>query len=93
MELGGQCSVTCAKTGYSAEVNFLTKPFYGGKKDQIRAKAFGPESEKPFFTVEGEWNGQMIGRWTENGVRFPFYLPLSHPPSKTLTDFVVADFL
>ncbi|KAL5104817.1 Oxysterol-binding protein-related protein 9 [Taenia crassiceps] len=67
VELGGQCSVTCAKTGYSADVNFLTKPFYGGKKDQIRAKAFGPESEKPFFTVEGEWNGQMIGRWAENG--------------------------
>ncbi|VDM16607.1 unnamed protein product [Hydatigera taeniaeformis] len=67
VELGGQCSVTCAKTGYSADVNFLTKPFYGGKKDQIRAKAFGPESEKPFFTVEGEWSGRMIGRWAENG--------------------------
>nr|CDS18214.1 oxysterol binding protein 9 [Echinococcus granulosus] len=67
VELGGQCSVTCSKTGYSAEVNFLTKPFYGGKKDQIRAKVFGPDSEKPFLTVEGEWNGQMIGRWTDNG--------------------------
>ncbi|KAM3174085.1 hypothetical protein ACTXT7_011250 [Hymenolepis weldensis] len=59
VELGGTCTIKCAKTGFSAEVNFLTKPFYGGKKDQIRAKAFAPVSDKPFFTVEGEWNGQI----------------------------------
>uniref|UniRef100_A0A5K3EKR4 Oxysterol-binding protein n=1 Tax=Mesocestoides corti TaxID=53468 RepID=A0A5K3EKR4_MESCO len=67
VELGGQCSVSCAKTGYYATVNFRTKPFYGGKKDQIRAEAFAPDSKKPFLVVEGEWNGQMIGRWTEDG--------------------------
>nr|CDS33023.2 oxysterol binding protein 9 [Hymenolepis microstoma] len=67
VELGGTCKINCAKTGYSAEVNFLTKPFYGGKKDQIRAKAFVPDSDKPFFTVEGEWNGQMYARWADSG--------------------------
>ncbi|VDN98123.1 unnamed protein product [Rodentolepis nana] len=67
VELGGTCKINCAKTGYSAEVNFLTKPFYGGKKDQIRAKAFVPDSDKPFLTVEGEWNGQMTARWADSG--------------------------
>lgn len=71
VELGGKCSVGCAKTGYWAEVDFIPKPFYGGKKDQIRAKAFAPENEsKPFFTVEGEWNGQMFGHWVDSGVSF-----------------------
>ncbi len=68
VELGGKCTVSCASTGYSATVNFRTKPFYGGKKDQIRAEAFAPGERKPFFVVDGEWNGQMVGKWTEDGV-------------------------
>ncbi|KFP47145.1 Oxysterol-binding protein-related protein 11, partial [Cathartes aura] len=31
VELGGKVNINCAKTGYSASINFHTKPFYGGK--------------------------------------------------------------
>ncbi|XP_077577321.1 oxysterol-binding protein-related protein 10-like [Stigmatopora nigra] len=31
VELGGNVTISCAKTGYSATVTFHTKPFYGGK--------------------------------------------------------------
>jgi hypothetical protein len=35
IELGGNVTITCPKTGYRAEIDFLTKPFYGGKKNKI----------------------------------------------------------
>lgn len=31
VELGGKVTISCAKTGYSANVTFHTKPLYGGK--------------------------------------------------------------
>ncbi|KAL3313377.1 Oxysterol-binding protein- protein 9 [Cichlidogyrus casuarinus] len=68
VELGGKCSVSCEKTGYYANVEFKTKPFYGGKKDQIRVEAFGPDWEggkKPFLVVEGEWNSVMMANWAD----------------------------
>jgi hypothetical protein len=68
MELGGSCSVSCPQTGYNATVEFLTKPFYGGKKHRISCEAFRPNEKKPYFTVEGEWNGVMNAKWTDSGV-------------------------
>ncbi|EHB09895.1 Oxysterol-binding protein-related protein 9 [Heterocephalus glaber] len=40
VELGGECSINCSKTGYSANIIFHTKPFYGGKKHRITAEIF-----------------------------------------------------
>ena len=37
VELGGECSISCSKSGYSANIVFHTKPFYGGKKHRITA--------------------------------------------------------
>ncbi|OXB78967.1 UNVERIFIED_CONTAM: hypothetical protein H355_013847 [Colinus virginianus] len=38
IELGGECSISCTKTGYNASIVFHTKPFYGGKKHRITAE-------------------------------------------------------
>lgn len=38
IELGGNVSVKCPQTGYYAEIEFLTKPFYGGKRNRITAE-------------------------------------------------------
>lgn len=38
VELGGECSISCSKSGYSANIVFHTKPFYGGKKHRITAE-------------------------------------------------------
>ncbi|XP_067678060.1 oxysterol-binding protein-related protein 9-like isoform X1 [Haliotis asinina] len=63
VELGGKVQIACAKTGYSATVEFHTKPFYGGKKHRITSKVFEPNEKVPFLTVEGEWNGVMYGKY------------------------------
>ncbi|MFT7819408.1 oxysterol-binding protein-related protein 9-like, partial [Arapaima gigas] len=64
VELGGQCNISCSKSGYSANVVFHTKPFYGGKKHRITADIFAPNDKKPFCSIEGEWNGMMHAKWT-----------------------------
>ena len=35
VELGGDCQITCHKTGYRSDVKFHTKPFYGGRAHKI----------------------------------------------------------
>ena len=68
VELGGSVSITCAKTGYSASVEFQTKPFYGGRKNRILAEVYQPLDKKAFVTITGEWNGAMVAKWID-GVR------------------------
>ncbi|XP_059476754.1 oxysterol-binding protein-related protein 9 isoform X2 [Neocloeon triangulifer] len=65
IELGGTVTVTCNKTGYNANIEFLTKPFYGGKKNRVTAEVFAPSEKKPFLTVQGEWNGAMEAKWAD----------------------------
>lgn len=68
IEMGGKCNVSCEKTGYTGSVEFLTKPFYGGKKHQVKGHVMAPGNPKPTCVVNGEWNGVM---WAEyaTGVR------------------------
>lgn len=73
VELGGSVSISCAKTGYGATVEFLTKPFYGGKKNRITAEILQPD-RKAFVTISGEWNGAMIAKWAD-GVSSIILLP------------------
>ena len=40
LELGGECSISCSKSDYSANIIFHTKPFYGGKKHRITTEIF-----------------------------------------------------
>ncbi|XP_052571033.1 oxysterol-binding protein-related protein 9 isoform X9 [Peromyscus californicus insignis] len=63
VELGGECNINCSKTGYSANIVFHTKPFYGGKKHRITAEIFSPNDKKSFCSIEGEWNGIMYAKY------------------------------
>ncbi|XP_016285260.1 oxysterol-binding protein-related protein 9 isoform X11 [Monodelphis domestica] len=63
VELGGECTISCSKTGYSANIVFHTKPFYGGKKHRITAEIFPPNDKKSFCSIEGEWNGVMYAKY------------------------------
>lgn len=38
IELGGSVEIKCPQTGYYAHVEFLTKPFYGGKRNKVTAE-------------------------------------------------------
>ncbi|XP_015267461.1 PREDICTED: oxysterol-binding protein-related protein 9 isoform X1 [Gekko japonicus] len=63
IELGGECNISCSKTGYNANIIFHTKPFYGGKKHRVTAEIFSPNDKKSFCSVEGEWNGVMYAKY------------------------------
>lgn len=47
----------CEKTGYYAEIDFLTKPFFGGKPHKISGNIYKEGLKKPIITLRGEWNG------------------------------------
>jgi len=38
IELGGSVEIKCPQSGYYANVEFLTKPFYGGKRNRVSAE-------------------------------------------------------
>lgn len=66
MELGGKTQITC-NNGFTANIDFHTKPFYGGKKHTISADVMPPGGQpksKPLLSVQGEWNGLMQATWT-----------------------------
>ncbi|XP_073953275.1 oxysterol-binding protein-related protein 9 isoform X3 [Choristoneura fumiferana] len=67
IELGGSVCIECAQTGHRANVEFLTKPFYGGKKHRVTCEVFAGTEKKPYYTAQGEWNTRVDGRWTESG--------------------------
>ncbi|XP_050352152.1 oxysterol-binding protein-related protein 9 isoform X1 [Nymphalis io] len=67
IELGGSVVIECQQTGHKANIEFLTKPFYGGKKHRVTCEIFAGSEKKPYYTAQGEWNTRMEGRWTESG--------------------------
>ncbi|CAK1553080.1 unnamed protein product [Leptosia nina] len=67
IELGGSVVIECVQTGHKANVEFLTKPFYGGKKHRVTCEVFAGTEKKPYYTAQGEWNTRMEARWTESG--------------------------
>lgn len=78
IELGGSVAITCEKTGYHAKVEFMMKPFYGGKRHQICAEIFAPGEKKPFQTINGEWNGTMHVSYAKTGVIYYYQLLYSY---------------
>jgi len=47
-------------TGYSAEVEFLTKPFFGGKAHKIAGTIYKNWRKEKLATLRGEWNGKIF---------------------------------
>jgi hypothetical protein len=62
IELGGKVEIKCEKTGYYAEIEFLTKPFLGGKPHKIVASVFKEGTKKPVMTLKGEWNNVVFAK-------------------------------
>ncbi|XP_032673207.1 oxysterol-binding protein-related protein 9 [Odontomachus brunneus] len=65
IELGGSVTISCLQSGYHATVEFLTKPFYGGKRNRITCQAFQAGDKKPFLVINGEWSGMMEAKWSD----------------------------
>jgi hypothetical protein len=71
VELGGKVEIKCDKTGYHAEIDFLTKPFFGGKPHKIAGNVYKAGLKKPVLTLRGEWNG-VIHAKRHSGDEFIF---------------------
>ncbi|CAF5153576.1 unnamed protein product [Rotaria magnacalcarata] len=71
-EMGGKVTIDCEKTGYTANIEFLTKPFYNGKKHQIIGTLFGPD-KKEFCKIDGEWNGVMNAKYSDTKISEVFF--------------------
>ena len=54
--------VKCEKTGYYAEIEFLTKPFFGGKPHKIQGGIYKQSIKKPILAIRGEWNGLIYAK-------------------------------
>ncbi|XP_053974681.1 oxysterol-binding protein-related protein 9 isoform X1 [Hylaeus volcanicus] len=65
IELGGTAVIHCTQTGFQATVEFLTKPFYGGKRNRITCQITQPGEKKPFLVINGEWSGAMEAKWID----------------------------
>ncbi|OZC06616.1 PH domain protein [Onchocerca flexuosa] len=78
IELGGKVTVNCVKTGYSAEIDFLTKPFFGGKAHRISGSIYRSGFRKPILTIKGEWNGVITAK-PLNGEEYLF-VDVKHYP-------------
>jgi hypothetical protein len=82
-EMGGKISIDCEKTGYSATIEFLTKPFYNGKKHQIIGSFFGPD-KKEFCKIDGEWNGIMYAKYSDTKISDIFFDTKTTPVIKKI---------
>ncbi|XP_058833217.1 oxysterol-binding protein-related protein 9 isoform X2 [Topomyia yanbarensis] len=67
IELGGTVTITCPQTGYHADIDFLTKPFYGGKRNKIQGEIYSPNDKKSFVSITGEWSGLMEYKFNDGG--------------------------
>ncbi|CAF3776305.1 unnamed protein product [Rotaria sp. Silwood1] len=53
-------------------IEFLTKPFYNGKKHQITGTLYGPD-KKDFCKIDGEWNGIMYAKYSDTKISDIFF--------------------
>lgn len=65
IELGGSVTISSPQTGYRADIEFLTKPFYGGKRNRITAEVYAPNEKKSFLSISGEWSGLMEAKYND----------------------------
>jgi oxysterol-binding protein-related protein 8 len=58
MELGGKQKIVCEKTGLTAEIEFRTKPMFGGDYNRVRGKIEDSKGNS-LYTFEGKWDSDI----------------------------------
>ena len=73
VELGGACKITCPQSGYSANIEFKRKPFWGAEYNKVTAEIMPPGGKKNIVKVNIQFFQKVYQiidcfiRLTENG--------------------------
>uniref|UniRef100_A0A8C6V2P6 Oxysterol-binding protein n=1 Tax=Neogobius melanostomus TaxID=47308 RepID=A0A8C6V2P6_9GOBI len=75
LELGGQITITCEKTGYSAQLEFKLRPFLGSSDcvNQILGKI--KLGKEVLATLEGHWDSEIFINDKKTGTMETFFNP------------------
>ncbi|XP_051544153.1 oxysterol-binding protein-related protein 8 isoform X5 [Myxocyprinus asiaticus] len=85
LELGGQVTITCEKTGYSAQLEFKLKPFLGSSDsvNQINGKI--KLGKEVLATLEGHWDSEIFINDKKTGEVEMFWNPTPELRQSRLT--------
>jgi len=59
MELTGLITVVCKKTGYKADIEFKSKPLFGGEYNALTGKVMKIEGNEELYSLSGNWDGKV----------------------------------
>jgi len=81
MELGGMVYITCKKTNLKAEIEFKTKPYFGGGYNQIAGKIKETSGKKRvLYTLSGQWDKQVTIKGHDDKKPEVLWDPADAPP-------------
>ncbi|XP_048010677.1 oxysterol-binding protein-related protein 8 isoform X3 [Megalobrama amblycephala] len=75
LELGGQVSITCEKTGYSAQLEFKLKPFLGSSDSVNQISGKIKLGKEVLATLEGHWDSEVFINDKKTGEMETFWNP------------------
>ncbi|KAL6056913.1 oxysterol-binding protein-related protein 5 isoform X3, variant 2 [Balamuthia mandrillaris] len=83
MELGGNVTVRCPENDLKAEIEFKTKPFFGGDYNVISGKIIEGK-KKTLYTLSGKWDKQIFVKEQKAKKSEVFWDPVGVPKEKML---------
>uniref|UniRef100_A0AAQ4R798 Oxysterol-binding protein n=1 Tax=Gasterosteus aculeatus aculeatus TaxID=481459 RepID=A0AAQ4R798_GASAC len=85
LELGGQITIACEKTGYSAQLEFKLKPFLGSSDcvNQVCGKI--KLGKEVLATLEGHWDSEIFINDKKTGTVDTFWNPTTELRQSRLT--------
>uniref|UniRef100_A0A4W5KPY2 Arrestin-like N-terminal domain-containing protein n=1 Tax=Hucho hucho TaxID=62062 RepID=A0A4W5KPY2_9TELE len=66
LELAGQITIACEKTGYSAQLEFKLKPFLGNNDSVNQVSGKIKLGKEVLATLEGHWVSSLCIQQKEN---------------------------
>ncbi|KAK6314554.1 hypothetical protein J4Q44_G00140830 [Coregonus suidteri] len=85
LELAGQITIACEKTGYSAQLEFKLKPFLGNNDSVNQISGKIKLGKEVLATLEGHWDSEIFINDKKTGVVDAFWNPTPELRQSRLT--------
>ncbi|XP_051977167.1 oxysterol-binding protein-related protein 8-like isoform X4 [Xyrauchen texanus] len=85
LELGGQITIACEKTGYSAQLEFKLKPFLGSSDNVNQINGKIKLGKEVLATLEGHWDSEIFIKDKKTGEVEMFWNPTPELRQSRLT--------